>query len=205
MESRRRSVCQSPAGSSSHSKRGMRASWRRIWRGSRGSRSSSTMLRRRRTRRVSGPKALWRGGPGRKVAAGTGVPGGGSAGAGGGGGGGRGRVEARRAGEEGSGGYRVAGRRIGVAGGGEGGQTGESGCLTGAEQGGGALVLLGLVFRRRGGVADVFIGQTDDGVGAGLLADGPTDGGSGLHRDSHYTKRTQLRPGDRHHGGVDAG
>ena len=114
-------------------------------------------------------------------------------------------VVARRAGEEGSGGYRVAGRRIGVAGGGERSQTGESGCLTGAEQGGGALVLLGLVFRRRGGVADVFIGQSDDGVGAGLLADGPTDGGSGLHRDSHYTKRTQLRPGDGNHCRVDAG
>src|ERR1035441_6783607 len=177
MESWRRSVCQSPAGSSSHSKRGMRASWRRIWRGSRGSRSSSTMLRRRRTRRVSGPKALWRGGPGREGAAG----------------------------EEGSGGYDVAGRRIGVAGGGERSQTGESGCLTGAEQGGGTLVLLGLVFRRGGGVADVFIGQADDGVGAGLLADGPTDGGSGLHWDSHYTKRTQLRPGDGYHRRVNAG
>src|ERR1017187_5649910 len=53
----RASVCQSPAGSSSQSKRGMRASRRRSWRGNRGSRSSSTMLRRRRTSRVSGPKA----------------------------------------------------------------------------------------------------------------------------------------------------
>ena len=114
-------------------------------------------------------------------------------------------VVARRAGEEGSSGHGVAGWRIGVAGGGEGGQTGESGCLAGAEQGGSALVLLGLVFRRGGGVADVFIGQADDGVGAGLPPDGPTGGGGGLHRDSDYTKRTQLRPGDRHHCRVDAG
>jgi hypothetical protein len=114
-------------------------------------------------------------------------------------------VVARRSGEEGAGGYGVDGWRIGVAGGGEGGQTGESGCLAGAEQGGGALVLLGLVFRSGGGVADIFIGEADDGVRGGLLADGPTDGGSGLHRDSDYTKRTQLRPRDGHHCRVDAG
>ena len=113
-------------------------------------------------------------------------------------------VLARRTGEEGARGYGVAGRRIGAAGGGERGQTGESGCLAGAEQGGGALVLLGLIFRRGGGVADVFIGQADDGVRAGLLADGPTGGGSGLHRDGHYTKRTQFRPGDGYQCRVDA-
>src|ERR1019366_7700250 len=84
-------------------------------------------------------------------------------------------VLARRPGEKGVGGYGVAGWGIGAACGGEGGQTGESGCLAGAEQGGGALVLLGLVFRRGGGVADVLIGQTDDGVRTGFLADGPSD------------------------------
>ena len=114
-------------------------------------------------------------------------------------------VVARPAGEESSGWHRAGGGRIAAAGGGEGGQASNSGCLPGAEQGGGALVLLGLVFRRGDGVADVFIGQADDGVGAGLQPDGPTDGGGGLYRDSHDTKQTQFRPGDGYHCRVDAG
>ena len=75
------------------------------------------------------------------------------------------RVPAERSGEKVPRGYGIAGWRIAAAGGGQREQTGESGCLAGAEQGGGALVLLEFVFRRGGGVADVFIGQADDGVG----------------------------------------
>jgi hypothetical protein len=114
-------------------------------------------------------------------------------------------VVARLAEEESSGGYRVGGRRIPASGGGEGGQASNSGCLAGSEQGGGTLVLLCLVFRRGDGVADIFIGQADDGVGAGLLPDGPTDGGGGLHLYSHDTKQTQFRPGDGYRSRVDAG
>src|ERR1035437_799780 len=106
------------------------------------------------------------------------------------------RVLAPRAGEEGPRGYCIAGWRIAAAGGGEREQTGKSGSLAGAEQGGGALVLLEFVFRRGGGVADVFIGPADDGVGAGLLADGPSGGGGGLRRNGRERKRTQSHPGD---------
>ena len=113
------------------------------------------------------------------------------------------RVLAAWAGEERLGGDDVAGRRIVTAGGGEREQARESGGLAGTQQGGGAFVLLVLVFRGGSGVADVFIGQADDRVGAGLLTDGPADGGGGFHRNRREGERSQASPGHGHQGGED--